>query len=93
MPYLVRKRMNLAGKAYIPGDLLPQGVVDSIRPGRFDSMVRLRHLEEVTPNQAAREAQKSNPSPEKGKPCPVCGGGPYRNLQGHMTKMHKAQEA
>jgi hypothetical protein len=92
MPYLVRRRMNLDGKAYVPGDVIPQSVVDSIRPGRLDSMLRLRHLEAATPNQAAREAQESNPSPDEGEPCPVCGGGPYRNLRGHMTKMHKAQE-
>ena len=94
MPYLVRKRMNLDGKAYTPGDLVPQGVVESIRPGRLGSMVRLRHLEQVTPSQATNAHRESaTPSKQEGDTCPVCNGGPYKSLKGHMTKMHKAQEA
>jgi hypothetical protein len=93
MPYLVRKRMTLDGKAYGPGDLAPQSLVDSIRPGRFDSLVRLRYLQEVTPNQAVTAHRKESTTPsEEGETCPICDGGPYRNLKAHMTKMHKAQE-
>lgn len=92
MPYLVRKRMNLDGKAYTPGDLVPQSVVESIRPGRLGSMVRLRHLQEVTPNQATKVRRESTTPSSGGEKCPVCDGGPYKNLNGHMTKMHKAQE-
>lgn len=84
--------MTLAGRAYTPGELVPQGVVDGIRPGRFDSMVRLRHLEQVTPTQATT-AHRKTATPSKGEEtCPVCNGGPYKNLKGHMTKMHETQE-
>lgn len=96
MPYLARKRMNLGGTKYTPGDLVPQGVVESIRPGRLNSMVRIGHLQQVTPSQAS-EAHRGPTTPSKsdrdeGETCPICDGGPYRSLKGHMTKMHKAQE-
>jgi len=84
--------MNLDGKAYVPGDLVPQKLVDSIRPGRFDSMVRLRHLEQVTPSQAVTAHRESTTPSTEGATCPICNGGPYKSLKGHMTKMHKAQE-
>ena len=80
--------MSLDGKDYLPGDNLPQSVVELIRPGRLGSMVRLRHLEEVTASQAAAARQ-----PKSGDICPECGGGPYKNLKGHTTKMHMKQEA
>lgn len=95
MPYLVRKRMTLDGKAYTPGELVPQGVVESIRPGRLDSMVRLSHLQSVTPNQATNARHRTTTTltqDAEGETCPICDGGPYRNLKGHTTKMHKAQE-
>jgi hypothetical protein len=95
MPHLVRRRMNLNGVEYSPGDIIPQSVVDAIAPGRFGSMVRLRLLEEVTPSQAASAVHEANTQPSaqaEGDMCPICGGGPYKNLAGHTTKMHKAQE-
>jgi hypothetical protein len=92
MPYLVRKRMTLDGKAYTPGDIVPQGTVESIRPGRLDSMVRLSHLQQVTPNQATKARRETTTPSDEGEKCPVCDGGPYKNLNGHMGKMHKAQE-
>jgi hypothetical protein len=84
--------MTLDGKAYTPGDLVPQGVVESIRPGRLDSMVRLSHLQQVTPNQATKARRETTTLTSEGETCPICDGGPYRNLKGHITKMHKAQE-
>ena len=87
--------MTLGGQTYAPGDIIPQRVVDVIAPGRFGSMVRLRHLEEVTQTQAVKAVQKADqPTPveEGGEMCPICSEGPYKNLAGHMTKMHKAQE-
>ena len=92
MSYLVRKRMKMDGKDYAPGDIVPYTVIESIRPGRLGSMVRLRHLEEVLPSQAVAAHQPMNDTQEEGDICPHCGGGPYKGLTGHITKMHKAQE-
>lgn len=88
--------MTLDGKTFVPGDLVPPGVVEVIAPGRFASLQRLRYIEEVTPGQArsaVREANTPDEAPEsEGDMCPECGGGPYKALSTHMTKMHKPQE-
>lgn len=86
--------MNLDGSDYIPGDKIPQSVVDSIAPGRFGSMVRMRLLEEVSPSQAEKAAVDSKRSSEakaRREKCPVCGER-FKNLAGHVKKMHAPQE-
>jgi hypothetical protein len=55
-------------------------------------MVRLSHLQQVTPNQATNVRRETTTLTSEGETCPICDGGPYRNLKGHTTKMHKAQE-
>jgi len=97
MPYLARRRMTLGNQVFAPGDIVPQGVINVIPPGRFGSMVRLRHIEEVTQSQAVsavRESDRPSPAPEvvDGEMCPICDEGPFKNVAGHMTKMHKQEE-
>lgn len=89
MAYLARRKMKLVGKDFAPGDLIPQHVIDRIDPNRLASMRRVGVVLEGTPAQIS-DALK--PVLGEGEEmCDICGGGPYKALAQHVTKMHSEQ--
>jgi hypothetical protein len=93
MQYEARRRMNLSGVEYAPGELIPQEVVTSIDPGRLASLIRVGHFRmrpAVTETETA-VAFGEPPVAESGDEdalCPQCGKGPYKRLAQHISKAH-----
>lgn len=77
MPYVANKNMNLAGKIYAKGDLIPPGVIEDIPAHRQGALTRTRLIIEV-------EAVEK-PS---GDMCPHCEEGPFQRLAQHVTLKH-----
>lgn len=90
MPWITGKTINLGGRTYQRGEFVPQAVIDSIAPGRFGSLERLRMIQQVTPGQAEALTEEPHDSPdEEGENCPQCGAGPFRRLAQHISQMHE----
>lgn len=78
MPYIANRRMNLAGKIYERGEVVPDKVMNDIDPGRQGALTRTRLIIEV----------ETVPKPP-GDMCPHCDEGPFQRLAQHISLKHE----
>lgn len=78
MPYIANKKMNLAGKMYAKGDVIPEKVYEDIPVHRQGALERTRLIIEV----------ESVPKPP-GDMCPHCDEGPFQRLAQHISLKHE----
>ncbi len=78
MPYIANRRMNLAGKIYERGEVVPDKVMNDIDPGRQGALTRTRLIIEV----------ETVPKPP-GDMCPHCEEGPFQRLAQHISLKHE----
>ena len=93
MAWLARRTMTLIGDEYKSGERVPDDVIDQIDPQRLQVMRRVGVILEATPAQIAEITTRTIAPKGEGEMCETCGGGPYKQLSQHVTKMHTPEPA